>query len=333
MSRTMRRPLPLRLALGVALLAGAAGAQTPAPQGAVRVQLAPATITVGDLIDAELILVWDGESPREPPRFPAWQETWGSAEVRAAGEVLATTDEGGRRIYRQHVTLTAFAPGEVSLPPVMVAVPLAGGTVELPTPADTRFVVQSVLPAAPAEGAGTEAKEPELLPPAPPLALSRDLAFPLVAAALLGLAVLAAVLVVRRLRRAPRVEHGKVVLSPFDELRDRLGGLDTTDPETTHTAISTALRGYLGRRFAFPALESTTSEVQRRLRSRPVPTDTVRRSVQLLRDCDRAKFAREAVDPAQARERIRGALLAAKEVETALEPPSEADAARREVAA
>jgi hypothetical protein len=43
---------------------------------------------------------------------------------------------------------------------------------------------------------------------------------------------------------------------------------------------------------AFPAAESTTSEIRLRLRARDLPTDLIRRSNDLLRQCDGVKFAR-----------------------------------------
>src|SRR6202035_5249416 len=47
-----------------------------------------------------------------------------------------------------------------------------------------------------------------------------------------------------------------------------------------------ALRGYLGRALDFPAAESTTSEINRRLLARRLPAPLVRRAIELLRGCD-----------------------------------------------
>ena len=140
--------------------------QEPIP---VNVQLTPREITVGDRVSAELTLVWDGEAPTDAPRFPTWQEAWGKAEILEISEVEAYDDPEGRQVYTQTLVLTAFETGEISLPPMRVAVPLAESTVEVPTRA-AAFAVTSVLPPAPeSEGAAPDAAGEEIAPrpPAP----------------------------------------------------------------------------------------------------------------------------------------------------------------------
>ena len=92
----------------VSLLLISAAHLAVAQQTQVKVEVAPEFITVGDRVEAKLTLVWDGGTPASQPRFPAWQETWGDAEVLAAGEIEAFKYPSGRWVYSQTVVLTAF---------------------------------------------------------------------------------------------------------------------------------------------------------------------------------------------------------------------------------
>jgi hypothetical protein len=86
--------------------------------------------------------------------------------------------------------------------------------------------------------------------------------------------------------------------------------------------LSLALRRYLGRAFGFPAAESTTSEVRRALRGRRVPAAVEARADELLRACDRVKFAREPVPRSTLEARVEAAREIAGEVGAHLAPPS-----------
>jgi len=294
----------------------------------LKVDLTPKEdVTVGDRVRANLELVWMGPEPKETPRFPTWQETWGSAEVLDVGEVDAFTDQSGRRIYRQTVTLTAFRVGDVRLPPVTVAVPLADRTEELKTGSDVRFTIVSVLPDAGEEAEGEAAAEAdagaepaplEPRPAAPPQALAPGTRYLWV----LGiLTVLCAIAAARLMRQAP-VAEGRAApvrrAAPLAELLERLEALDARQgSEPVHTGLSLAMRDYLGRQFGLHALEGTTSEIQRSLRATPVPQALSQRTVRLLRDCDQVKFARLEVDETVTDSRVALAQTMAREMQEA----------------
>jgi hypothetical protein len=110
-------------------------------------------------------------------------------------------------------------------------------------------------------------------------------------------------------------------LPPFEELTGELDRL-AAEPSmlALHIRLSLALRRYLGRRLPFPAVESTTSEIQRQLLSRRMPGPLVRLAVELLRACDLVKFARQDVDEPRARERVAAARRLAQELESHLAP-------------
>lgn len=299
------------LAVTAALVATAASA-APIPVG---IDIQPEEITVGDRVEVQLTLVWDGEAPTGEPVFPAWESTWGEAEVLGAGAVEASA-AGGRRVYVQNLVLTAFSTGEVVLPQVSVLVPLAEEVVEVPSRAGAGFTVRSVLP--PETGDGEELKPRD---PAPfrrlksgwrALATNGFLAF---------LCLLTAGRLAGRLRKSPAAgADGHRQRTPLEELLHSLGAVDPAASEPAHTAMSLALRRFLGRRLDMNAVESTTSEIQRRLHAAAVTPEEARRAVTFLRQCDQVKFARQDVGPAVTAERLAEATRLGEEIEERLKP-------------
>jgi hypothetical protein len=299
----------LPVALLVLLPAAVAGAQAALPRVApaagpaleVSVALPAGPVTVGDLVAAVITLRVPAARLAAAPRFPVWRDAWGEAEVRERGLVRRDAGPGGVAVYSQRLVLAAFRPGRVELPPAQIAVPLRSGTVQAPTPSGLALAVRSVLPP------GKKDLQPR--PPAPLSPLPPGAAF---FYALAGLAAVAAaglwMLWRRRRRRRTAVPAAAPPLAPLAEL---LAGLDRLaaerSPLVLHTGLSQALRRYLGRTLDFPAPESTTSEIQRRLASRGWPSAEVRAVVELLRACDLVKFARQQAGDERGRERLAAA--------------------------
>ncbi len=282
----------------------------PAP---VSVSLAPNGPTVGDHIQATITLRARAADLAGEPRFPAWGKKWGEAEIVEAGQPAKVSEQGGIAVYEQRLVLAAFRPGQVPLPPVALAIPTKAGTVQTQTPMGLALAVRSVIPA--------NEKNPEPKPPAAMRRLPLGERFWWTVAVLSAVCLAAAWLLWRRRRKAEAAAAAAPLLPPFEELTaelDRLGA----EPSmlALHTRLSLALRRYLGRRLPFPAVESTTSEVQRQLLSRRMPGPLVRQVVELLRACDLVKFARQEVAEARARERAEAARQIAGELEAQLAP-------------
>ncbi len=312
-------------------------AESPQQPARVTVSLSPEQVTVGGRVTAELTLVWMGRKPSEPARFPTWQETWGSAEVLEASEPVSFEDQSGRHIFKQVLQLTSFEVGEVKLPTATIALPLGDETLELRSEGGTSFEVVSVLPdlseqgeagsvdpraqpgqappGSPADQAEEDAGQAlEPRPPAPPLELAHARrAFIVTTSVLTGLLLLSLYLMLRRLAAQSPAEHlpfqrqidPLTLLSPLEELMSRLDRVDPDYVKPAHTGLSMALRRYLGRRLTFSAVESTTTEIQEKLRPLMLPADMGMRTVQLLRDCDMVKFAGISVTEDTTRERVR----------------------------
>jgi hypothetical protein len=290
------------------LLAAPALAQ-PSP---VTVALSPAGPTVGDRVQATITLRVPADRLSGEPRFPAWGKTWGEAVVVAHGEPVRR-QEGGTAVYEQTVTLAAFRPGPVPLPPVAVAVPMRAGTVRAATPAGLAVTVRSVLP--------PDEKDPKPKKEAPPRHLAWGERFWWALAGLLAACLLAAALLWRRRRNAVEAPAPVPALPPFEELAAALDRLAAEKSMLSfHTQLSLAVRRYLGRRLPFPALESTTFEVQRQLLSRRMPPALVRPLGELLWACDLVKFANRPASEPQARERADTARRLAADLEAHLAP-------------
>lgn len=280
-------------------------AQTSLASTALRIEVAlePATLAVGDPVTARLALVLPAAEAGREVTFPDWSKGWGEAEVLQASAVeRVPTAEGARLV--QTLRLTAWKAGRTELPPVealLSGLPAARAT----TPPDLALDVRSVI--APDE------REPAPAPPAPPRSLAVPRSFWWAAAIGLALAAAAAVLAYRLRPVADPLAAPE--LSPLAELERALGLLASDSPAGAFAHLSQALRRYLGRRLGIRALESTTTELQRRLAVLRLDPALVQKSVRLLRRSDQIKFAGRTALRSEAEERI----AEAREIATALE--------------
>jgi hypothetical protein len=329
-------------------------AVTHAPS--LDVRLAPGPHTVGDRIEAVLTL--RAPAGAGEPVFPEWNDAWGEAEVVAAGPVERVPEEPGAgaaagprepaagggdasaagsvAVYRQRLQLAAFRPGEIPLPPVEVALPASPAAdgdepaALLATPGGLVLAIDSVLPAAggPGDQAGEEAAEPAPMPPAAPRPL--PLGAPFLWAAAVGLAACLAAIAwaVRRARAAAAITTGTPSVPPFEELCAAVAAARAEpSPAAGLTRLSLALRRYLGRALGFPAAESSTAEVRRRLAARRLPADLPRRAVALLAACDLVKFARRPATAGELTGHADSALGLAGDLEAWLHPPAASEGA------
>lgn len=318
MTGTPRLPaLVGRLAVGAALL-------LPAASGAaeLRASLEPGTVTVGDRVEVVLVLTAPRQELSGAPRFPIWDDRWGDAEIVEAEGVERLESRAGESLrYRQRLVLAAFRTGTVELPPKGVTVPGPNETAEVWTPAGLDFEVESVLPG----GADVDELEPK--PPEPPggLPLGRAFWWTLAVTGSLAAALLL------RLPRKDREERGAGrPRSAGEELDSALtAAAQAVTVEEGHVVLSLGLRRFLGRRFGFPAAESTTGEIRRQLRGRRCPPAVEGRVHEVLLACDRVKFARAPATRGALDARLEAAREIAGAVEDHLRPPEP----RREVAA
>lgn len=324
------------------------GAPVRVGDAELSVALSPGRPTVGDRVTALLTLTAPAKAAGEP-RFPDWQGSWGTAEVVSFTEPERLTDRNGLATWRQRVELVTFRPGAVVLPPVAVELPLAGaagGAVTLSSPAGLGFKVASVLPN-PDDPASTESPESPEDPTAPlrprppeaPRELPLGAMFWAVAGSLAALTL--GLLWMLWKSRLPDAQEAPP-LAPLAELEAALATCPgQPSAEAAHARLSAALRRYLGRRLGFSALESTTTEIRRRLHRVVLPPAPVDGVLSVLAACDGVKFdrrdplrgGRPDTDDTLAR-RLDLAARSATALERHLRPPEpeDAPAPRREAA-
>jgi hypothetical protein len=267
------------------LIGVAARADSGKPSLSAKVM--PPTATVGDPVTVDLGVTLPPGDRAAMPRFPDWQDHWGEAEINGAeSPVKASLDDGSVR-WTQRLHLTAFRTGHISLPPKEIVIAGDGDTETVQTPSSLALSISSVLPA------GAEASSLKPKPAASLHALPWGGAFWWSLG--VGLAALLGTLWWARRRGGSEAPEAPPVplLPPFEELERGLESLaSVTDSMRLHLELSRRLRRYLGRTLNFPAVESTTTEIRRRLKGVRLSPDLVRRAVALLRCCDEVKFAR-----------------------------------------
>lgn len=300
------------LALAVGGVSAAQETSLP-PAARVEVLLEPTEVTVGDPVRATLSV--DLPAAAAPPRFPTWGNSWGDAEIASVSEPIRRVLPQGTR-WQQQIDLRLFQPGETTLPAPDIRLP--GGAAPLPIATDRlRLHVRSVLP----EGV----EDPEPLPPvaAVPLPVGRRF-WATAATAAAVLALLLAVLI--RRGRGVQSERPTPSVPPIERFRSDLEVVLANRGEPAWTALSVSVRRYLGARLAFPALESTTTEVRRRLSAAndPAIAGESRRVSGLLSSADGVRFARREVTEQDLQSAVELARTTIESIETALRTVEEA---------
>lgn len=238
----------------------------------------------------------------------------------------------GAIVDRYRLQLLAFQPGLVELP----ALPLAlGATVAQTSP----LLIEVVSNLNEQELASVSSTAPQTLQileqmaaqdPAPEAVLIPD-SRPWIG---LGIAVLvlgASVLLYRQLqaaRRRPKVAPPPPPPRPAHELAlsalatlERSDWLDRGEANRFYTELSHILRDYLGRRYAFDALERTVDELMEALARKTTPGLDRARLSTLLFEAEQVKFAKY-VPPAEAgREALGAARAVVEATRVRPEPP------------
>lgn len=311
---TMRARALLGWALvAVTAPATAVSAQEIATEAPVLdLRITPEEVRVGDVVEATLELTVPegfGEAT-----FPNWQRHWGSAEIRSIGDIEADGQSPNRRRYSQTLSLVSFRPGAVLLDSQQVKLAGPEGSVELETPKTAGFEVVSILPEQ------EEAHDPK--PPTPPqeLALGERFWWTF---ALLGalVAALAGLLVARQRRSASAGTQQFDPWAAFERALARLA--DSRDAETIFTGLSLELRRLVGRSFGFPAAESTTTEIKRRMRRAGIPPEVGSRIIELLIEADGVKFAKRTPEKGRTEHCLRQARSTGRDIRAFVEPTEE----------
>ena len=210
----------------------------------------------------------------------------------------------GTFTHEFEVALMAFDLGDLKIPSINVTYQFQGRVLEFASKPVSIRVISFI-------GDGAEA----LRDIAPPVDVDRpDFTLVWIGAGLLStLLLILLVWLIIRMARMPRyIDRVRpsamtIRLPPHEEALARLdqlegsGKLDADDLKPAYHELSEIMRDYVGRVFAFPALDLTTLEIRNELSARPdgEPIE------ELIRDwltmCDLIKFAGASSDPDEAR--------------------------------
>ena len=200
------------------------------------------------------------------------------------------------------VKVAAYDLGDKTLPPIEVTALGPGGTLLTLKTTGFPLRIKSVM--------GNEPK-PKLKDVAPPVDVWQRtwwLLYTLIAVGAAGVIVVATLLVSRRLRA--RREAAKPPPPPTPAHVIALGRLSALDVEAhiaeerykeLYLLLSEIIRGYVGNRWGFDALEMTTTEINQALDKRRVAPELRGRFDAYFNDCDLVKFAKFRPDPDAAR--------------------------------
>ena len=272
------------LALGL-LITLPAAADTPTVDLEV-----PLETTLGDPVPVILKVTTDASSDAAVP-----DQSIAPFEVLAKKVTVEPSEDGETKTFTFELTLQCFEVGTHQLGPIRVRLSNVAGELEY-VDSDTRAIeVHSVL-----------ANEPnaELKPPTNPVVVEQDdYTLLVVLGALLAvlLGALLAWLFMRWWQRRDRPEPEpppppppwELALAELRSLHERRAtAIENGRTEQWVDAVSDSIRNYLGLRFGFHGLESTTDEIAVELGQTEALTIQPNEAIAFLGQCDLVKFAR-----------------------------------------
>lgn len=279
----------MKRALVTALLLSLAPALALAQQRSIALD-APLEAGLGDAIDVVVTVTAAAADEAAVPEQP-----FAPFEILAKKLTVAPSPDGKSKTFSFELKLICFETGVQELGPIQVRVTSADGALFELESNTSSIEILSLLANEP---------DPELKPPSAPLVVEQDdyrLLIALGALVALALGALLAWLFMRWWQKRDRPEPAPPPPPPpwetaLAELRElalgRASAIAEGRTELWVDEVSDSIRAYLGRRYGFHGLESTTDEVAAELRaaeSLPVPPEEV---IGFLGQCDLVKFAR-----------------------------------------
>ena len=251
-------------------------------------------------------------------------------------DARARVEEGGERARHVFtIELLALEPGEHELPPVRIRILTGDGVIGEVATEPLLIRVGSVL--------GNEPNA-EPRPPTAPVAVMEDDDTLYWIGGALGVVLVTILLTLifarwwRRREKAaappppPRPAH-EIALEKLDALRRRRDPmLEAGEGVEFVDGVSDAVREYLGHRYGFDGLESTTDEVLSKLRQHRLVGITMPEVTGLLGDCDLVKFAKAEFTLEQSELLLSGAYHIVRSTTGVLAPPPSAPAPAAPVA-
>jgi hypothetical protein len=251
---------------------------------------APLETTLGDPIDVILTVTATASDEAAIPEQP-----FEPFEILGKKVGVERSPEGGSKTFTFELQLLCFEVGMHELGPVRVRITSATGELIDLSSEPRSIEVQSLIANEP---------DPQLKPPTAPVIVEQDDYRPLFAlGALLALALgaLLAWLFIRWWQKRDRPEAPlppppppwETALAELRELEQRrAAAISEGRTEEWVDAVSDSIRNYLGNRFGFHGLESTTDEIGTELGRIESLAIAPREAIAFLGQCDLVKFAK-----------------------------------------
>jgi len=274
--------------LAVLLLVGRGNAQEAASVDTLdaRLEVSTSVVKVGEPVRVRLsVPVPEAGARLTGPTAPG---VVGDIDLRASNPVPAGPDSAAWL-----VELAFFRPGDVELPPLPFALVPGGGGEPVPVrTAPYRFSIVSSLPDTASAADIRDIRGPI----APPVRWDGKR----IAGAIAILLLLAAAVLLWRRRRRPEEVHApaRPAVPPEEVALRALRALEEEALpargkfEEHYVRLSNILRAYVEGRFGIPALESTTFEIEERLRQGRVRAESPDDLLRFLDEADLVKFAK-----------------------------------------
>ncbi|MGB8331349.1 MAG: hypothetical protein WCE62_14585 [Polyangiales bacterium] len=267
---------------------------------------APPETTLGDPIDVIVTVTTDITDDAAVPEQP-----FDPFEVLGKKLSVETSPDGTSKTFTFELQLLCFEVGAHQLGPIRVRVTSAAGQLTELESNTTSIEVRSLLANEP---------DPELKPPSDPVVIEQDdyrLLFVLGALLAIAIGALLAWMFMRWWQRRDRPEPvpppppppWETAIGELRELeRGRAAALSGGQTEQWVDAVSDSIRAYLGRRYGFHGLESTTDEIAEELSRAESLAIEPRDAVGFLGQCDLVKFAKASLADEASRTLIEDAL-------------------------
>lgn len=251
---------------------------------------APPEAILGDPVD---VIVTVTTSASDEAAVP--EQSFEPFEILGKKLSVETSPDGKHKTFTFELQLLCFEPGVHELGPVRVRITSAAGQLVEVQSNTSSIEIRSVL-----------ANEPDaqLKPPSAPLVIEQDdyrLLFALGGLLAIALGALLAWLFIRWWQRRDRPEPApppppppwETALAELRELeRHRAAAISEGQTEQWVDAVSDSIRAYLGRRFDFHGLESTTDEIAEALSRAESLAIEANEAIGFLGLCDLVKFAK-----------------------------------------
>lgn len=318
----MRRTLPLLLALLPVAAFATDEARADAgvlPPMQLHVRAVPQAVKLGEPFAVEVVVTHLAEQRYElvTPGDLGDFEYLGQERKRQDGRDSSTTTI--------LVKLSAFALGKLKTPTLSLEISAPGGVVTLPVPPTDVEIVSTLPPDADKQGANLyDVRPPEEVP-----VRTWRVLYALLALLALGLAAWALVKWLNRPRpvvaapAAPPEPLDVRTLKALDELaKANLPG--QRQFKAFYFRLSEILRGYLGERYGFEALESTTPELLDALRSRVTPGLPMEEVAAFAHQSDFVRYAKSEPTPDECKAHLELAYRVVHATTSAAPPPAPA---------